>query len=232
MGDNGKELAEIREQLREEIRLRMEAEAEVLRVSEMERSRFSMDLHDDICQRLAGISLFCKSLLNRENPQSTQSSLTELGEMIEETLTRTRRYAHDTFPAELDTSLKEALASLCHRVTGYNGCNCGLLWPAPEKSPFSPSQDLHIFRIVQEAVQNALKHAGATHIQVEVRAGEGEALVAVEDNGSGADSGIKGSNDGLGLHFMRYRARQLSAQFTITASQQGGTRVELRIPAL
>jgi len=204
-----------------------EAEAEVLRISDMERRRFSMDLHDDICQRLAGISLFCQGLVHRENPQSPLwASLTELREMIEETLARTRRYAHDTFPAELDTGLKEALASLCHTVTGYGGGNCDLRWSAPENSPLSPAQDLHIYRIVQEAVQNAVKHAGATRIQIEVRAGEGEVLIAVQDDGSGIK---ESSNGGLGLHFMRYRARQLGAKFTITAPKQGGTRVELRI---
>jgi len=208
MEDGGKELAEIREQLQEEIRLRI-----------------SMDLHDDICQRLAGISLFCQSLMHRENPQS---SLPELGEMIEETLTRIRRYAHDAFPAELDTGLKEALASLCHTVT-KSGCNCDLLWSAPE-SLLTPDQDLHIYRIVQEAVQNAVKHARAARIQVEVRAEEGEVLVAVQDDGSGGFSGDKGSDNGLGLRFMRYRAGQLGASFSIKPAAEGGTRVEVRIP--
>ena len=220
MGESGKELAAIRAQL-------MEAEAEVLRISERERSRFSMDLHDDICQRLAGISLFCQGLIRRENPQPF---LPELAEMIEETLTRTRRYAHDTFPAELDTGLKEALASLCHRVNGYGGCSCDLLWSDPE-SPLTPAQNLHICRIVQEAVQNAVKHAGATRIQVEVRVGEGEVLVVVEDNGSGIKgSGDNGADNGLGLCSMRYRARQLGAVFSIKPVAEGGTRIEIRIP--
>jgi signal transduction histidine kinase len=189
----------------------------------------SMDLHDDICQRLAGISLFCQSLIRRAPPQSPlTASLAELGEMIEETLARTRRYAHDTFPAELDTGLKEALDALCRSVT-KSGCNCDLLWSAPE-SPLNPAQNLHICRIVQEAVQNAVKHAGAAHIQVEVRAGEGEVLVVVEDNGSGIDSADNGSDGGLGLRFMRYRARQLGADFSIKPAGEGGTRVEVRLP--
>ncbi|MDR2701852.1 MAG: substrate-binding domain-containing protein [Spirochaetaceae bacterium] len=258
-----KDLTETYQKLREEVARRTAVEAEVLRISEMERLRFSMDLHDDICQRLAGISMFCKSLINSV---SSHSFLPELFDLIDETLIRTRRYAHDSFPMELDAlGLKEALSALCHTVTkqsscgintggihasgknaggknagGQNACRCVFSWSGPEKSPFSPAHDLNIYRIVQEALQNAVKHAAANQIQVTVHSGRKIFTVTVSDNGVGIprpneeEPGpaemtryIKGG--GLGLRSMRYRAHQLGAEYIFESSEQEGTRVEIRI---
>jgi signal transduction histidine kinase/DNA-binding LacI/PurR family transcriptional regulator len=253
-----KDLTKTYQKLQDEVARRTAVEAEVLRISEMERLRFSMDLHDDICQRLAGISMFCKSLISSVSPQSF---LPELSELIDETLTRTRRYAHDSFPMELDVlGLKEALNALCHTITKQ--CSCGIntsgiyaggkdagrkdvlrcvfSWSGPEKSPFSPAHDLNIYRIVQEALQNAVKHAAANRIQVTVHSGKENFTVTVSDNGAGVprpnekETGhaeikryIKGG--GLGLRSMRYRAHQLGAEYIFESSEQEGTRVEIRI---
>jgi len=258
-----KDLTETYHKLQEETARRTAVEAEILRISEMERLRFSLDLHDDICQRLAGISMFCKSLINNISPQSF---LPELSELIDETLTRTRHYAHDSFPMELDAlGLKEALSALCHTVTkqsagavsigtvstgavnsggissgGQKACRCVFSWSGPEKSPFSPAQDLNIYRIVQEALQNSVKHAAANNIQVTVHSGKESFTVTVSDNGAGIPRlneeetnpaeikrYIKGG--GLGLRSMRYRAHQLGAEYIFESSEQEGTKVEIRI---
>jgi len=243
-----KELAELRQKLQEEVQRRTEVEAEVLRISELERLRFSMDLHDDICQRLAGISMFCKGLIHSVSPQSF---LPELSELIDETLARTRRYAHDSFPMELDTlGLKEALSALCDKVAKQSACRCVFSWTGPDKSPFNSAQDLNIYRIAQEALQNAVKHAGASSIDVQVESREQRTesreqnfCVIVQDNGCGdprlcgENSGSGGSaarenkrGSGLGLHSMRYRAHQLGAEYSLKSSKKNGTRMEIRIP--
>jgi signal transduction histidine kinase len=229
--------------LQEEQQRRLAVEAEVLRISELERLRFSMDLHDDICQRLAGISMFCKSLIGGMSPASF---LPELSDMIDETLQRTRRYAHDSFPMELDTlGLREALGALCHSVSKQTACTCIYTWSIAA-SPLLPAQDINIYRIVQEALQNAVKHSRATRINVDVRAVENAghpALVfSVQDNGIGTlVPGIprlngenpilpNGKRSGLGLRSMRYRANQLGADYTFESAAQSGTRIEVRIP--
>ena len=234
-----RDLSETYEKLREETRRRTEVEAEVLRISEMERLRFSMDLHDDICQRLAGISMFCKSLSQSANPGVF---LSELSQLIDETLARTRRYAHDSFPMELDAlGLKEALDALCHTVKRQSACNCRFSWFAPEKSPFGPAGDLNIYRIVQEALHNAVKHAGAAVIDVHIQTGNGVFSVSIQDNGVGdprlneekphtADIKRYIKSGSLGLRSMRYRAHQLGGRCVIESSQRDGTRVEIRIP--
>lgn len=232
-------LKETYRKLQEEVQLRMAVEAEVLKISEMERLRFSMDLHDDICQRLAGISMFCKSFINGVSPQSF---LPELSELIDETLARTRRYAHDSFPMELNIlGLKEALDSLCHTITRQITCRCIFSWDAPEKSPFTSAQDLNIFRIVQEALQNSIKYAKATEITVRIRLANAVFSIAVRDNGIGdsrLNEEIAETTDikhfiksgGLGLRSMRYRAHQLGAEYIFESSEENGTGVGINIP--
>ena len=234
-----RDLTETYQKLREEVQRRMSVEAEVLKISEMERLRFSADLHDDICQRLAGISMFCKSLMPGISPRTF---LPELSELIDETLARTRQYAHNSFPMELEAlGLKKALDALCHTVMKHGSCLCIFSWTAPEESPFSSAQNLNIYRIVQEALQNAVKHARANRIHVQVHSTRKVFTVSVRDNGTGNPRLNEEKPDetditrfikegGLGLRSMRYRANQLEAEYILESSEQGGTRVEIRIP--
>jgi signal transduction histidine kinase len=212
---------------------RLKLEAEVLRISELERLRFSMDLHDDICQRLAGISMFARSLTTGLSPESL---LPELSEMIDETLQRTRRYAHDSFPMELDTiGLKEAVHALCRTLAKQSNCRIDAAWNAPGNLPLTTAQEINLYRIIQEALQNAVKHSGGNHIQVNVTQADDLLVVSVSDNGKGAplnaESPIpagKKERGGLGLMSMRFRANQLGADYTFD-SNSTGTRVEVRM---
>jgi signal transduction histidine kinase/DNA-binding LacI/PurR family transcriptional regulator len=247
-----RDLLEANVKLTEEVRRRVEVEAEVLRVSEMERLRFSIDLHDDICQRLAGISMLGKSLAAAGKNRKDGEALGELSRLIDETLLRTRRYAHDSFPMELDTlGLRDSLASLCASVSAQTHCECRYSWTAGDPSPLSKSQDINVYRIIQEALQNAVKHAGANRVTVEIgrEAGDGFWFTAqVRDNGTGnsllngeaagaspsrptaSPAGRPSGREGLGLKSMRYRARQAGAEYFFDSREIGGTLVRLRIP--
>jgi signal transduction histidine kinase/DNA-binding LacI/PurR family transcriptional regulator len=230
-----RDLVAANRKLQEEAKRRREVEAEVLRISEMERLRFSMDLHDDICQRLAGISMFCKSLTRG---LSAESFLLELSELIDETLMRTRRYAHDAFPMELDAlGLKEALGALCHSINKQTPCRCVYTWSAPEPSPLSSAQDINVYRIIQEALHNVVKHARAGRAEIDVRKEGPLLIVRVRDDGIGSSpqEGKPGPTaakrrEGLGLRSMEYRAHQLGAEYLFESGKTGGTLVELRIP--
>ncbi|MDR2419337.1 MAG: substrate-binding domain-containing protein [Treponema sp.] len=229
-----KEVALRTRDLNAEAKRRVAVEAEVLRISELERLRFSLDLHDDICQRLAGISMFARSLASG---LSGISLLPELSDMIDETLQRTRQYAHDSFPVELDTfGLRGALESLCNTIN--HACRCNFHWLAlTEKSPLSTRQDINVYRIIQEAVQNAVKHSGASRISVEIEMSALFFIARVRDNGKGKpalnseDPILAGNKQcaGLGLRSMRYRAHQLDAEYVFNSTEQG-TLVETRVP--
>jgi signal transduction histidine kinase len=225
-----RDLLEANEKLKAEAERRIAVEAEVLRISEMERRRFSADLHDDICQRLAGISLFCKSLAAQETPGRF---LPELSELIDETLMRTRRYAHDSFPIELDAfGFREAVAGLCERAGKEGGIRCGLSWPAPEDFFLDRAQEINLFRIIQEALQIVLKLSRALEARVELSVEAGFLAVRVSDNGRGfppASGEHRGRREGLGIRSMEYRAHQIGAEYRLD-SRPGSTVVELKIP--
>jgi signal transduction histidine kinase/DNA-binding LacI/PurR family transcriptional regulator len=219
-----KDLLEANRKLKEEAERRIAVEAEVLRISDLERRRFSADLHDDICQRLAGISMFCKSLVVQDAPAVF---LPELSELIDETLIRTRRYAHDSFPMDLDAfGLRESIAGLCDSISREGGLRCSLLWEAPDPLPLNRNQEINIYRIIQEALQNVVKHSGAEFVRVKLSVEDSFLRLQVRDNGKGMGKGNRRGREGLGLRSMEYRAHQLGAEYSLR-SRKGSTAVEI-----
>ena len=226
-----RDLLEANKKLREEVQRRMEAEAEVLQISEMERRRFSMDLHDDICQRLAGISMYSKSLTAGKKESRQIAVLKELSALIDETLLRTRQYAHDSFPMDLGTmGLRDSLDMLCSVINKQTHCKCIYSWTTGNEYPLSQSQDLNVYRIIQEAIQNAVKHAKANRIAVEIHCDESWFTASVQDNGTGNPMLNDTGSEGLGLRSMRYRAHQAGADYFFNSQEIGGTIVRIRIP--
>lgn len=227
------DLLTINEKLKEEARQRIAVEAEVLRISELERQRFSMDLHDDICQRLAGISMYSKSI-------NSLDALQDLSTMIDETLQRTRRYAHDSFPMEIDSlGLNEALRRLCDTTEKQTGTPCDYIWEMPPESPFSKEEDINIYRIIQEALSNVIRHSKAKKAEVHLKQKGNAILLVIKDNGIGSPPNeVKAPNQsqrskrgiGLGRRSMEYRAHQLNADYSYQSEENKGTKVKLRIP--
>lgn len=230
-----KELIDVNKELQLESAERIRVEGEVLKISELERMRFSMDLHDDICQRLAGISMFCKGL-SAKNPQ-----LLDLSEMIDETLHRTRQYAHDSFPMEIESlGLKKALEGFCHNIMQQVKIDCNFTWDVPQKPCMTSVQQINIYRITQEAVQNALKHAKASTINVDVFIEDDMFTVKISDDGRGMPIAATSEEyfhnkssihkQGIGLRSMKYRADQVNGIFSIESKENEGTRIILQIP--
>ena len=209
-------VAERTAELEKEAKRRVAVEAEVLKISELERMRFSMDLHDDICQRLAGMAMISR------NFRDTDPSLQLLSEVAAETLRKTRQYAHDSFPMDIDAvGMNEALCKLCDSLDGRNNCSCVFSSAVEFPERFSQQQKINIYRIVQEALNNAVTHSGADLVRVTVTDNNGSLVVQVRDNGRGR-SEICGRKTiitkerrprGLGLRSMEYRAHQLNAEY-------------------
>jgi signal transduction histidine kinase/DNA-binding LacI/PurR family transcriptional regulator len=208
-----------------DLRAQRALESEVLQISEYERRRFGLDLHDDICQRLAGIAMWARGF---DAAEALRAPLAEIAGLVEETLELTRRYARASFPMELERyGLDEALRSLCRNVAEQHRIDCryasGLAALDP---PLEPNQALNAYRIVQEALRNAVRHAGATALRVEVRAAGGALDLAVSDDGRGMDAAAR-TGGGLGLRSMAYRASQLGAALRVESAPGRGTTVRL-----
>ena len=208
---------------------RMEVEAEILKISELERQRFSNDLHDDICQRLAGISMLCRSYSNQDTPVEKNQML-ELAQLIGETLQTTRQYAHNSYPVELESlGMNHSLSNLCDSFTAQSGIKCQYEWGMPKRVHFDKIQKLNIFRIIQEALHNVLKHSQAKNVKVSVKPEARKTLIQVVDDGVGFVNDSKGNSKGLGLNSMQYRANQIGASFVIKSNKPCGTCVQLSL---
>ena len=206
---------------------RMEVEAEVLRISEIERQRFSNDLHDDICQRLAGISMLCKSYSNQSEPVDKKQML-ELAELISDTLVTTRQYAHNSYPVELESlGMNKSIHNLCNSFEKQSGIKVLYEWAVPEDVVFDKIQKLNIFRIIQEALHNVMKHSRAKTVLVQLKKSGSKLNVKVVDDGCGIKSKPVQEKKGLGINSMQYRANQIGASFTVKANKPCGTCVQV-----
>ncbi len=221
-------LIDTNRKLQIESKKRIKVEAEVLKISELERRRFSMDMHDDICQRLAGISMMCRGMAEGN------SQLGELSELIEETLKRTRQYVHNSFPVELESlGMRQGIEQLCYTTEQQS---CGTLkvpftWNVKGDIKLNSTDEINVYRIIQEAIHNAVKHAQASEIAVSVLQTENGIDISIKDNGTGNDSlAIQKRGVGIGLNSMKYRADQMGGTCRIVSSEKSGTSVLLHIP--
>lgn len=224
-----RDLLQLNSRLREEIELRAATEGEVLRVSENERRRLGLDLHDDICQRMVGISLYVRALERSAPPGGPP--LGEIADMIDETLWRTRQYAYANFPAELEREgLDTVLRSLCKTLELQNGCRIAYSSELNRwNPPFESHQALNLYRIVQEALQNAVRHSGATVIEVSIEVSDPGCTLQISDNGRGL-SETEVESRGLGLRSMTYRAQQLGGTLSLSTRAGYGTVVSVSVP--
>ncbi len=220
--------ATVRE-LEREISKRRELELEILSISEREQCRIGLDLHEGLGQELAGISFIGDVVASRLAAEGHPLSETaaQMIRSIRSTISTTRLLAKGLYPVELDRyGLIAALADLAQRTQEHYGIVCNL---ESEKLPKgNKSSEIHIFRIVQECVLNAIKHSAAGKITLEARRyGEGLCFI-VTDDGIGFDPSKKRS--GMGLDIMDYRAREIGGEIRIENPSQGGSRVLCLIP--
>ncbi len=208
---------------------RMEVEAEVLKISEIERQRFSTDLHDDICQRLAGISMLCRSYSNQSQPVE-KAQMVELAQLIGETLATTRQYAHNSYPVELESlGMNHSISNLCDSFASQSGIKCNYEWAVRDGIHFDKTQKLNIFRIIQEALHNVMKHSRAQNVEVSVKTEAKKTIVRILDDGIGFMNNTEDKSKGLGLNSMQYRANQIGAAFVIKPNRPKGTCVQVSL---
>ena len=179
-----------------------------------------------------GIALLCKVLqkqLERETrPEAEQAS--QIEKLVEDALSQTRSLARGLAPVEIDAGgLEAALEDLARRVERLHGVRCHFRCERRDLTG-SRAEALHLYRIAQEAVSNALRHANPTRIVIDLSSVNGRRRLTVADDGSGIaphpeSTRNEGSRGGMGLHIMRYRARMIDAIFDIRPAPGNGTLV-------
>ncbi len=223
---------------------RIELEKEVLHRAEEERTRIGRELHDSVAQVIIGIGMRLKALSRKlkasNNPLPEE--LLELSEAMARMSTELEALGREirtivTNLASLDldeVNLSDALTCLVDSCQTYTSSVITL--SLPENIAINDTQvATQLFRIVQEALHNAIKHTNGSDIRIELRQSQNSIRVSVIDNGGGgASSGTEPHSlfrlSGKGVNNMKYRANIIGASLDITSKVGSGTRVECVLP--
>lgn len=236
-------------------RIHSEIDEAILKASEEERQRIAQDLHDGIGQELTGLSMMAQSLAERSSKKQTDIDIPAEAGRIAETLRQTqasvRRISRGLLPVEVDSKgLMWSLENLARRTSESTGINCQFVCPEPVTLEDN-NVATNLYRIAQEAVTNAVRHADPDHIAVQLRREtsrhsstglETSVVLQVDNDGcppateqDGTSSPSDSTPDdtsagGSGLRIMRHRAERLGGSFTFSSSDSEGTRIICRIP--
>lgn len=199
--------------------------------AEAVRRKVAREVHDDFSQRVAAFSLSLRAVsrgLPEDAPECAElrdigGGLAELGEDL-------RRLSHDLHPAALEhRGLAAALRDHCGEVERRHGLRVGLSLDGVGDS-YPPEVALGLFRIVQEALANSVRHAEARTATVSLRVASGRAFLTATDDGHGFDPGAARSAGGVGLASLGERAQGLGGRCRITSAPGEGTRIEIILP--
>lgn len=202
---------------------------------EDERRRISRELHDETGQTLTAITVRLHMLerqLAKLKPASTSAckELVELYNLAESTQQRLRSLAHALHPSVLEhLGLAEALRSFIRELRVGSDIKFSVYIPR-DFPRFPPTVESAIYRIVQEAVMNAFKHARARSISTRCTAGDGVALIAIRDDGRGFGVNSGEVTGTVGLISMRERAEMIGAKLDVSSLDDQGTLVTLCLP--
>ena len=218
------ELTRANKNLRKEIEQRKILEEEVLEISRHTMERIGQDLHDDLCQFLAGTSLRLSAVMRRLD--DTRSDLThsmeDVREMLNDAIVRSKRIVKGLVPLGIkEEGFDAALFSLCRDMSQSYGVTIEYEG-SPICDSLSPEKTIGLYRIAQEALNNAIKHSGCREISVALKEGSRSSdksfVLSVQDRGSGFSSKEKG---GMGLRIMSYRGRRIGVTVDIETGDRG-----------
>lgn len=226
------ERREAEDHLRESQATLRELTRKLLSAEETERRRIARDLHDDLSQSLALLSIEL-DLLQQGQPQDPSQLAARLARLS----TRTKQLSssvhdlsHQLHPMKLEQlGFVAAVRGLCKELSEGHGLPIDFDNVEPT-IPMPPDVSLCLFRVIQEALQNVIKHSRARHVVVEFRIHPDKAHVRIEDDGIGFDPQLAKNQNGLGLASMRERAGLVNGHVDFKQVAPRGTSVEVWIP--
>jgi PAS domain S-box-containing protein len=227
------ELEQMRQQrtalLEKEVAERARLEREVIESCAREQRRIAYDLHDGVGQQLVGIALSAKLLeqeLRDQNPERAKKAAA-IVRLANETARHTRLTARSLEGADGVGDLKVALEALAANVR--RNCRVAANVKADTSSlPVSAPAAAQLYRIVQEALHNAVEHGGAHKVEIDLAVNSDNMVLTVRDDGKGFDG--TAALNGMGLRIMRYRAQCIGGSCEVQSNGAEGTIVTCRVP--
>jgi len=210
---------------------RKRLEKEILEISEREQRRIGQDLHDGLCQQLTGIAFLIQALeqklTNAASPDA--AALQQVRELLKEGVGQARSLSHGLYPVDPQPDgLMVGLRNLSSNVRELFRVSCAFQCPRPVLVRDN-SVATHLYRIAQEAVQNAIRHGKASRIVIRLAGDDQQITLSIADNGVGFGKHGDGK-PGMGLRTMSHRAHVIGATLGITPGRKGGTQVICRLP--
>ena len=210
---------------------RKQLETAILEISAREQRRIGQDLHDGLGQHLTGIAFLSKVLAEElaaeVRPEAGDAA--KIVNLVNEAIRTTRDLARGLLPVVSEAQgLMSALQRWANEVEEVFRISCRFECVGP-LLVHDETVANHVYRIAQEAVNNAIKHGRARRITVSLRAENGRGALTVEDDGSGLPE-VPVNHPGMGLHIMNYRARMIGGSLSVQRCGQRGTLVACRFP--
>lgn len=223
---------EMLDRLRENRRRLRRLASEATRAAESERRRIAQELHDDTAQRLASVLVRLKIISGMEDPAARDAGLADLREEIDAVLRQVRRTARALRPEALEQmGLVAAIRQHARRLQEEYGIEITVAPLPTTDRRLSAEAELALYRIVQEALANAARHAGADRISVDWTASDEELTGRVADDGAGFEvAATLARGDRLGLFGMMERASYQSGRVEIDSTPGRGTSVRVTLP--
>jgi two-component system NarL family sensor kinase len=204
---------------------------------ETERKRFSQDLHDDIGPNLSAVLLYT-NIIEPVDPEN-QEIKEKMEEILTSTLQMVRSISQNVTPRYIqEHGLTESLKKMIGNFNmGLNGKTSIVLNVESTPPGFSELENLNIYRIIQESINNAVKHAEAVEIRVTISTSGNKTSIIISDNGKGFDYSLVKVNDpkskaGIGLKNIQNRVIFLGGQLNIYSQKGKGTQIVAEIPIM
>jgi len=199
-----------------------------LEVQEQSFRYFSEEIHDNIGQLLSIVKMQLYNIRNNSREEETVTKATDCNDLLGKAITDLRNISHTLNSGYISKAgLADAIEKDLEYIRSAKDIKCALHRSGDEYS-LGNERELLVFRIIQEAIGNAVKHATPTAIDISLDYKPGELTVAIEDNGSGFDIG-QHTKGGIGLNNMHVRARLLNGSIQVNSVKEKGTTVRLMV---
>lgn len=189
-----------------------------------ERIRIARDLHDSVGQMLSLIKMNLSSQEKTEENDNVQN-------LVDKTISEVRTISHNLIPEELNFGIIPALENLSDKINASQKTKMELIIPEEIRAiKFQKQNEISIYRIVQEVVNNMIKHADASAINLSIKKLENSLIINIKDNGKGLENDSISNSSGIGWKNINARVNMMDGKMKIESEKLAGTQIEITLP--